>query len=104
MTVVETGASGPAPFTVDLDIEGADVKADVEKLSTFLAAAEASKGGEYKFFFAADGTLSGKGPGGAFSIKNEKLARGFLGNWIGQKPITPSLRANLIGELNGLLK
>lgn len=88
----------------NLDIEGADVKADVEKLSTFLAAAEATKGGEYKFFFAADGTLSGKGPGGAFSIKNEKLARGFLGNWIGAKPITPSLRANLIGELNGLLK
>ena len=88
----------------NLDIEGADVKSDIEKLSVFLASAEAVKGGEYKFFFAADGTLSGRGPGGTFTIKNEKLARGFLGNWIGQNPIHPKLRANLAGEINGLLK
>lgn len=88
----------------NLDINGADVKGDVEKLATFLASAEAAKGGEYKFFFSADGTLSCKGPGGSFTVKNEKLVRGFLGNWIGQNPIHPKLRANLAGELNNLIK
>lgn len=83
----------------NLDVNGADVKADVEKLTKYLESAEATKGSEYKFTFGADGSLAAKGPGGAFTVTNAKLARGFLGNWIGQNPITTKLRANLAAEL-----
>jgi hypothetical protein len=86
-----------------IDINGADVKDDMQKLGDFLNY-DAKVGTTLKFYFSAGGKLSLTGPGGDLKLANPKINRALLSNWIGPNHLQDDLRDGLLSKVNTLLE
>lgn len=85
------------------DLNAADVAADVKRLEDFLNY-DVKDGSTFKFYVSKGGSLAATGPGGELIIKNSKLAKGFLGIWLGPSAINKNLKQNLVANANVLLE
>jgi hypothetical protein len=88
---------------LNLDTTAADVKDDVTKLGDFLNY-DVAANGQYKFYVSAGGNLSATGPGGSVTIKNAKVAKALLSNWLGAKNVQADIKPALIANISELTK